>query len=440
MSSILSRSELHAWIVIVLAMAAMYVYGSLLSRADLFGVEVFGTIEPWMYVGCAAALFAAAGLLGAANPRRCIDHQAAAAIAAVLSWPVFFLLRTNVLNEDGNMLTPKLEADVPLVGAHLTHDEMLELFLHSRFWNYTHRWWGWSVVFSYQVVSCAAGVVFVYATIRLARRLAPAAPWLFVAGVLAGGYMQLFFGDVENYTVTAALVALYVLAACRFLAGEVHLCAAGRHAGGGDLLSSGGRLAAAVRPLPGESFRRRRRGDAKEATVSAAAAGAHHPGDLRLLSFSRPAIGAVLLESRRTRAAHERRVRHRHAAAATTSTVAPAAPACPAVAMRALLAAWRRFGRDEVTLFLGISAGSMLLLQVVWRSQLGILDDWNLYAIGGMLIEPVHLARHRHRRAHAGHARRGGRPRGHGMPAHLRVDPHEPPARELKSLVCRRSP
>jgi hypothetical protein len=59
---------------------------------------------------------------------------------------------------------------------------------------------------------------------------------------------------------------------------------------------------------------------------------------------------------------------------------------CPAVAMGAVLAAWRRFGRDEVTLFLGISAGSMLLLQVVWRSQLGILDDWNLYAIGGMLL------------------------------------------------------
>jgi len=34
MSSISSRSELHAWIVIVLAMAAMYVYGSLLSRAE----------------------------------------------------------------------------------------------------------------------------------------------------------------------------------------------------------------------------------------------------------------------------------------------------------------------------------------------------------------------------------------------------------------------
>jgi hypothetical protein len=28
----------------------------------------------------------------------------------------------------------------------------------------------------------------------------------------------------------------------------------------------------------------------------------------------------------------------------------------------------------------------MLLLQVVWRSQLGILDDWNLYAMGGMLL------------------------------------------------------
>jgi hypothetical protein len=380
-----SRSELHAWIVIVLAMAAMYVYGSLLSRADLFGVEVFRTIAPWTYVACAAALFAAAGVLGAANPRRCIDHQAAAAVAAVLSWPVFYLLRTNWLNADGNMLTPRFEADVPQVGAHLTHDEMLELFLHSRFWKYTNQWWGWSVVYSYQVVSCAAGVVFVYASIRLARRVAPAAPWLFVAGVLAGGYMQLFFGDVENYTVTAALVALYALAACRFLAGEVHLAlpavmlavAACFHMEAAWLWPSAVYLAV---------ISRRRRGNATEATVSAAAAGAIVLATFVYFHFH----GLPLMRFFSSHAGHALRMNGVFAVGMPLRYYVEQLNLllllCPAVAMGAALAAWRRFGRDEVTIFLGISAGSMLLLQVVWRSQLGILDDWNLYAMGGMLL------------------------------------------------------
>jgi hypothetical protein len=105
-----------------------------------------------------------------------ITRRSTAAITAALSWPVFFLLRTNVLNQDGNMLTPKLERDVPLLGAHLSHDELLELFLHSKVWEYTHRWWGWSVVFSYQVVSCTAGAVFIYVLLRLSSRLAPAEP------------------------------------------------------------------------------------------------------------------------------------------------------------------------------------------------------------------------------------------------------------------------
>jgi hypothetical protein len=42
-------------------------------------------------------------------------------------------------------------------------------------------------------------------------------------GAVSGGYMQLFFGDVENYTVSAAIVVFYVLAAHRYLSGEVGL-------------------------------------------------------------------------------------------------------------------------------------------------------------------------------------------------------------------------
>src|SRR5262249_17796415 len=43
---------------------------------------------------------------------------------------------------------------------------------------------------------------------------------LFLAGAASGAYMQLFFGDVENYTLTAVFMAVYVLAAVRFIESE----------------------------------------------------------------------------------------------------------------------------------------------------------------------------------------------------------------------------
>jgi len=199
----LNRGELWTWMAIALALAALY------PPTVLGGLAAIGaaTVVAWI------------------NPRISIDGRATAAFVAVASWPVFFSWRTNLLNADGTMLTPKFQRDVPLLGAHLTHDELLELFLHSRVWYYTSRWRGWSVVFSYQMVSCIAGCVFIYALVRLSRRLAPERTWLFLLGMLSGGYMQLFFGDVENYTVTAAIVMLYVLAAWRYIAREAPLWA-----------------------------------------------------------------------------------------------------------------------------------------------------------------------------------------------------------------------
>src|SRR5262245_25850465 len=86
----------------------------------------------------AAALGLAAAIAWAA-PRLPAARRAAGAMLALAALPVFFFLRTNWLNGDGSMLTPKFQRDVPLVGAHLSHDELLEFFVHSRFWYYTQR-------------------------------------------------------------------------------------------------------------------------------------------------------------------------------------------------------------------------------------------------------------------------------------------------------------
>jgi len=59
---------------------------------------------------------------------------------------------------------------------------------------------------------------------------------------------------------------------------------------------------------------------------------------------------------------------------------------CPAVGMLVPLVFSLRKAADEYTRFLGIAAVTMLIFQAIWRADLGVFDDWNLYAIGGMVI------------------------------------------------------
>ena len=316
--------------------------------------------------------------------RRRLDSHAAAVVAALLSWPVFLLFRTHVLNPDGNGFTPKFEADVPRVGAHVTHDEMLELFVHSRFWFHTHGWWGWSVVQSYQVLSCAAGACFVYVLFRLARRLAPEAPLLIVAGVLAGGYMQLFFGDVENYTMTAVFIALYVLAALRYVVGEsplwvpavalataasfhlesawlgpslLYLCALSRQRSGDDR--------AAIRSLAAATF----------VVLATVVYMEFHGLPLRRF-FSSHAGEAIRMKG-------------------MFSFTMPASYfleqlrllllLCPVVVIAVPLVGWRA-PHDQTDAFLAIAAASTMVFQFTWKSQIGVFNDWNLYAVNGLML------------------------------------------------------
>lgn len=138
---------------------------------------------------------------------------------------VFLLLRNGFLNPDGEALLWKLPEDVPTKGAHVTHDEMWELYLHSRFWFHTNRWFGWSVALSYQVLSAVAGAAFVALLLEYCRALAQSRALALFLVIVSGGFMQLFFGDVENYTLTAALVMAYFVVALRYIQGRASLVA-----------------------------------------------------------------------------------------------------------------------------------------------------------------------------------------------------------------------
>ena len=139
---------------------------------------------------------------------------------SILLVAVFFLLRNRFINYDGSMFAEKFAQDVPLHGAHVTHDEMWELYLHSRFWFYTNRLFGWSVELSYQVLSSVAGGAFILLLMQYCTVMFPERPILAFVICVSGGYMQLFFGDVENYTLTTTLIMAYFLASALYIRGR----------------------------------------------------------------------------------------------------------------------------------------------------------------------------------------------------------------------------
>ena len=142
------------------------------------------------------------------------------------SFTWFLGLRNQFINPDGRVFSAKFHADIPVRGATVSHDEMLELYLHSRFWYHTSRAFGWTVEFSYQFLSSVAGGIFVVLLLTLGWVALGEKRWIvFVLGVGTAGFMQLFFGDVENYTLVTALILVYLLTAYLYLEGRVGLLA-----------------------------------------------------------------------------------------------------------------------------------------------------------------------------------------------------------------------
>lgn len=156
-------------------------------------------------------------LLSSAGRLRTETPIAALLAAGVLSAALFFIFRSNYINPDGMMFGWKFAQDIPLTGAHVTHDEMWELYLHSRFWVLTNQYFQWSVELSYQVLSSLAGGVFIMLLLAYSRRLSPQFPLAVFLLLVSGGYMQLFFGEVENYSLTAVWILAYFLASHKHL-------------------------------------------------------------------------------------------------------------------------------------------------------------------------------------------------------------------------------
>ena len=242
-ASCISAREARIYLAIFLAFAVIYAFFGLVPaalgggwntiRPALFGFSQLGSMGlSNIIIGSSILLFVLVinrVLTPAARERvreRMVGRFGSAwfrVAASLLLVAVFFALRNNFVNYDGRMFAEKFARDIPLRGAHVTHDEMWELYLHSRFWFHTNRLFGWSAELSYQVLSSAAGGVFVLVLMYYCSLVFRRRPLLAFVLCVSGGYMQLFFGDVENYTLTTTWMMAYFLASALYLRGRLSL-------------------------------------------------------------------------------------------------------------------------------------------------------------------------------------------------------------------------
>lgn len=383
-----SASETFAWLATILVLAGLYGVGTTGLSPQSFGISALRLAPPGSLPTIAAAVFVLAAVAVALDARgatRWVASYPVAITAGVIAGAVMFAWRSAFLNPDALMFAPKFESAVPVSGAFITHDEMFEFLVHSRVWDYTHRWWGWSVEYSYQVTSSVAGIAFVVLAFRLAARLAPAAPGIFLFGVFSGAYMQLFFGDIENYTLTAVVVTAYLLSAVRFLRGDAPLWEPAVALGAAlsfHLLA--GWLMPSLAYLGYISWRRTRdygpllRSSWLAAGVVVAAVAVVHFYGAPIWSIGASHAGRAL------------RLQGMFVSEWSTAYYVEHANLLmlliPAMLVMPVLAWWRRLTLDETGAFLAIAAASLVVFQLVWKAQIGVYNDWNLFAIGALVL------------------------------------------------------
>jgi hypothetical protein len=302
---------------------------------------------------------------------------------ALVSMGLFFLLRNEFVNQDGRAFAARFLADVPTKGAHITHDEMWELYIHSKFWLWTTMRYGWSVIQSYQFLSAIAGGVFVFLLIRTCALVLPGNPLVLFLGIASGGFMQLFFGDVENYTMTAALILLYLLLALLHLKGRLPLVAPSAalavaitfHLLAGFLLPS---LAYLV-------WGQVRRDGWRSVGLGLSVFAGIIIATLVFFAFHNLPITDFFTKSHAFgHGGHILLMLARPSPLYYWQHLNLMALLFPGFILLFPLLAFKRIPWDPTNIFLAIATLFLLALQLTWKAQLGVYYDWNLFAAGAI--------------------------------------------------------
>ncbi|MBK7974003.1 MAG: hypothetical protein IPK07_12255 [Deltaproteobacteria bacterium] len=179
-----------------------------LAGAGVVGVAMWPAANRWIRESGARLLErippAARGLLTLAG------------FAALVT--AFWRLRSRTLYGDGASTIDILTSGGPT----MNWKEPLDRFITAHVFR-ALRGHGWTAADAIAAVSVAAGAVYLVAVWGLARSLAAtsgARRWV-TAFLLTTGAMQLFFGNVENYSLLGAGIALYLWSGNAYLRGRV---------------------------------------------------------------------------------------------------------------------------------------------------------------------------------------------------------------------------
>lgn len=304
---------------------------------------------------------------------------------AASSAVVFFVLSSNALNQDSLDLIDKIPRDVAATGAHVTHDEMWELWLHSKFWQVTNRMFGWGVTLSYQMLSSLAGGLFVGLLLAYARLIRPGRALPLAALVATGGFMQLFFGDPENYTLTAVLVMAYFLAAAAHLRGRCLLVVPSTLLA---LAMTFHLLAGWLGPsLAYLHLLELRRGRYRPVLAGVVGFAAVIGSTLLFFSLSGLPLADLFGESHAFgHGGNFLSMLARPSFLHYTGVVNLLFLLAPAAWLIPPLLLFRRIDSSPTHVHLLLASGFMLAFMFSWNPMLGIYSDWNLFAIAGIPI------------------------------------------------------
>ena len=217
-----SRRVLWALRLLCLALIALHLAAPRLPEAYAWSVWPYGYLPlvwRWTLAVLAAATLlppvAAALTRGVAAlprlPARRNVFFAAAALLCLLPFALFPIVHTRW--GDAYILVNGIAYPDPALRVGVSWRAPLDLWLHIHLWEMGQRLWGWADAWpAYRILSPLAGVIFVFAALKLADGLGRTRleKVLTTSLLLTLGLMQLFFGYAENYSFAAAGVLIFL--------------------------------------------------------------------------------------------------------------------------------------------------------------------------------------------------------------------------------------
>jgi len=214
----LPSAERNVWIIFFVTLAAMAV-GFALPEQRLWGFSHWAHF-PWPYAAAALVLTALITVLtrrvqpastdasGGLTPKPCYLYFSLAMV--VILGAAFYLLRTRIhFLGDGYNLLANLASDEPIVKLRNLGETLARQFVYSLLEGDNSQ----RSLTAYRIVSISGGLFFTVTVLVCARLLFDSLRdrILFSLGMLSGGYMLLFFGYAEHYSLFVPVVGLFAL-------------------------------------------------------------------------------------------------------------------------------------------------------------------------------------------------------------------------------------